>query len=282
MNRLIRTAVILALTICLLAPAEELFRDLALQQGLNLSAVTSRSRPLILKTILQEDDTGKPIWRLAQWGTKYDLSAAEMVVREDGTRLMKNAGKAITIHPGGLSGDGVTLAVYGGVEYGGHLRKQGEPWPHLLVEQGLSSDFRLADYARVYFSLDFKVERCDVATTEAVDRSLHTGQVTAYFSIRNDNRESADFNDAIWFGLPLYDVRHDLPGGHQAVDGGKDDATGMFICTLPGKRFYDTPTGDGAWHELRGDLVPLVKEALAASQAKGFLKDTVLEDLRPT
>jgi hypothetical protein len=279
---LTRTAAILALAICLLAPAEELFRDLALQKGFNLSAVTSRSRPLILKPILQPGTPIQPIWRLAQWGTQYDLSSAEMAVREDGTRLMKNAGKAITIHPGGLSGDGVTLAVYGGVEYGGHLRQQGEPWPHLLVEQGLPFDFRLADYTRVDFSLDFKVERCDLATTKAVDRSLHTGHITAFFSIKNQNQESAGFDDAIWFGLPLYDVRHDVPRGHQAVDGGKDDATGMFICTLPGKRFFDTPTGDGAWHTLRGDLVSLVREALAASQAKGFLVDTKFEDLQPT
>ena len=142
--------------------------------------------------------------------------------------------------------------------------------------------FRPSDYARLDFRLDFLVDRCDLATTQSVVRSLHTGQITAFFSIHNRNPKSADFKDMIWFGLPMFDVRHDLPPGHQAVDGGKANATGKFICTLPGKRFYDRPTGDGTWHELRADLVPLIREALAASQAKGFLVDTAFEDLQPT
>ena len=124
--------------------------------------------------------------------------------------------------------------------------------------------------------------RCELVSTEAVANDLHTGQITAFFAIQNQNASSADFRDMIWFGLPMFDVRYDLPPGHQAVDKGKGDATGKFICTLPGSQFYDGPTGDGGWHQLRGDLVPLVKEALAASQAKGFLTDTKFEDLAPT
>ena len=66
------------------------------------------------------------------------------------------------------------------------------------------------------------------------------------------------------------------------MDTAKADATGKFICTLEGERFYDKPTGDGEWHTLEGDLIPLVKEALAAAQEKGFLRATAFEDLQAT
>lgn len=261
--------------------AQELFRDLALRHGFNLSAVTSRSTPLVLGPILQGDQSATPQWRLAQWGTRYNLEGAPVSAAGE-SRIVENEGKRIVVHPGGLAGEGVTLTVLGGVEYGGQLRTKGEPWPHLLVEQAFPDTIRLADYARLDFALDFQVLRCAVASKMTVDPGLHTGQITAFFAVRNENRESADFNDMIWFGLPIFDVRHDYPRGHQAVDGGKDDATGKFICTLPGERFYTTPTGDGRWHELRGDLVALIQEALSASQAKGFLTDSTLDDLSPS
>ena len=260
--------------------ASELFTDLKLTQGLNLSAVNSDATPLILGPILQQEDGQKPAWRLAQWGTRFSLEGASSMVMNDGTRAMKNAAKEVIIHPGGLAGDGVTLTVNGGVEYGGTLRKKGEPWPHLLLEQRFETAVRLADYGQARFSLDFRVARCAVATEEAVDPGAHTGQITAFFTVHNKNAESPDFNDMIWFGLPMFDARYDLPPGHQALDIGKDDATGKFICTLPGKDFYEGATGDGQWQSLRGDLVVLLKEALAASQAKGFLTTTRFEDLR--
>ncbi len=260
----------------------ELFTDLALKQGLNLSAVHSGATPLILEPILQQPETPDPAWRLAQWGTQYSLEGAPVSVQNDGTRVMKNAAKEVVIHPGGLAGQGVTLTVNGGVEYGGGLRKKGEPWPHLLVEQRFETPVRLADYGTAPFRLDFRVERCEVATEKTVDPGAHTGQITAFFTVHNKNAESSDFNDMIWFGLPMFDVRYDLPPGHQALDIGKDDATGKFICTLPGKDFYQGATGDGKWHALRGDLVSLLQDALTASQAKGFLTHTAFEDLQLT
>ncbi len=277
-----RSVLVLSLLWGASVSGEELFRDLSLEGGFNLSAVTSTSTPLELGPILVQTPDTQPQWRLAQWGTRFNLMDATPTVSEQGDRGVANAGKAVVIHNGGLGGEGVTLTVLGGAEYGGALRKQGELWPHLLVEQAFTEAFRFTDFSRLDFALDFKVVRCTLATEKEVRKDLHTGQITAFFSVHNKNRESTDFNDMIWFGLPIFDVRFELPNGHQAVDRGKDDATGKFICTLPGSQFYEAPTGDGKWHALRGDLVPLMTEALAASQAKGFLKDTKLGDLLPS
>ena len=120
------------------------------------------------------------------------------------------------------------------------------------------------------------------AVDEPLDPGLHTAHVTAFWTIHNRNPGSPDYRDMIWFGIPLYDARHPIPPGHQALDVGKDDATGKFICTLEGSRFHREPTGNGAWHTIDHDLLPLIQEALAASQAHGHLMQTRFEDLAAT
>ena len=278
---------LLLLNICLItgiasADSKEIFRDLALNQGLTLSAIKSSIRPLEIGTIMSTDPTHTPQWRLAQWGTRYSLDSAQLNMAPDGTRTLQNESKTLTILPGGLSGEGVFLAVKGGVEYNGQLRKQGQAWPHILLEQRLPKNFTVAQYSTLNFTLHFRVDQCENATDLELVRNRHSAQITAFFAVRNTNPNSIDFRDMIWFGLPMFDARVDIPQGHQAVDGGKADATGKFICTLQGGRFYDRPTGDGSWHMLKADLVPLIQEALKASQAKGFLKDTQFEDLQPS
>ena len=273
---------ILLIPSTLMAEPKEIFRDLSLQHGFNLSAVRSSMVPLEIGVILSENSELGPYWRLAQWGTRFDLKSAKTQYQPDTTRFMTNPGKTLNINPGGLAGEGVQLAVQGGAEYDGQLRQQGEPWPHILIEQHMPKDFMVSDYSKLDFHLEFRVDQCENATELTLNRGLHTAQITAFFAIRNTNKDSQDFNDSIWFGLPLFDARFDTHPGHQAVDGGKNDATGKFICTLKGNRFYDSPTGDGTWKTLDADLVPLVREALAAAQAKGFLTHTTFQDLHPT
>lgn len=282
--RLLFTSLI-GLLICqfqAMADSEEIFQDLSLKQGLKLSAVKSSIRPLELRPIMSIEPTQPPQWRLAQWGTRFNLQSATMHSSKTGARTMSNKGKTITIHPGGLSGDGVMLAVKGAIEFDGKLRQQGEAWPHILLEQRMPKEFKVANFSSLAFTLKFRVDQCENTTDLELVRSRHSAQITAFFAIRNTNPKSKDFRDMIWFGLPLFDARVDIPKGHQAIDGGKDDATGKFICTLKGDRFYNRPTGDGTWHTLQADLIPLIQEALALSQAKGFLKDTQFSDLQPS
>lgn len=262
--------------------AGEVFRDLALSGGVMLSNVRTDLRPLETGTVLSGGAAFSPEWRLAQWGTQFDLTGAPSRAVPGGTRIVQNSGKKVTLLPGGLGGEGVTLEVFGSAEFSAGLRKEGEAWPHLLLEQRIPKDFRLARLASLGFRLSFRLERCVPATLSGLDPSLHTAQATAYWTIHNRNRESADFDDMIWFGVPLFDVRHDIPEGHQAMDAGAPNASGKFICTLAGDRFYEGPTGDGQWHELSCDLIPLVQEALASAQEQGHLKATRFDDLDAT
>ena len=257
------------------------FNDLQLTYGFRLSAVRSSFSPNEVKNIFVADDSQTPLWRLAQWGTRFSLESAEEQVLPDGTRILENEGKTVKILPGGLAGEGVYLQVNGGAEYGDRLRQYGEAWPHLLIEQKLHAR-PFAEFTAVPFTVEFRVEKCDAATDTPMDNGLHTAHITAFWTVHNINKSSKDHNNMIWFGVPLYDVRYPNPRGHQALDVGQADATGKFICTIPGVRFFDEPIAIGNWYALSCDLAPLIQEALAASQAKGFLTDTKYEDLAAT
>lgn len=261
--------------------AYSFFDDLQVTHGFRLSAVRSSLSPVEVDTILVVDDTQTPLWRLAQWGTRFSLESVEAQTLENGTRILENKGKAVKILPGGLAGEGVYLQVNGGAEYGDHIREYGEAWPHLLIEQKLDKH-AFHEFSSVPFRIEFFVNHCVAMTDKPLNNSLHTAHINAFMTVHNVNQDSRDFKDMIWFGIPLYDVRYPNPLGHQAVDGGQEDATGKFICTIPGTRFFNEPIEISKWYTLTCDLVPLIKEALQASQAKGFLKDTRYEDLKAT
>lgn len=258
-----------------------LLDDLAFRHGFRLSAVRSSIHPVEIGTVLQVAPEHPPKWRLAQWGTRYSLEDATEQRRDDGTLVLANAGKTVKIYPGGLAGEGIWLAVHGGAEYDGRLRQQGEAWPHLLIEQSLDCT-PVRGMTALEFHVEFNVKTCAPATDSALNPGLHTAHITAFWTIHNKNPDSPDYNNMIWFGLPLFDARHPIPPGHQAVDSGQDDATGKFICTIEGARFFDEPIVTGRWRRLACDMLPLVREALETSQKHGFLTDSVFADLAIT
>ncbi len=275
---------ILSLTMALACAAgadnghADIFADLALEKGFRLSALRSSMVPVEIGSVFAGPSQEPPRWRLAQWGSRFDLLNVSEIVEPDGARLLANEGKSVRLFPGGLSGEGILLAVHGGREYDGALRKLNEPWPHLLIEQRLGLP-QLTAFTSLRFALEFRIDHCASAVDLPLDPSLHTAHINAFFTIHNKNHDSPDYNDMIWFGLPLFDARHPIPPGHQALDAGQPDATGKFICTMPGTRFYDGPVAIGDWHRLECDLLPLVREALAAARQHGFLLETSADDL---
>lgn len=262
--------------------AVSVFRDRAFEHGFKLSAVDSSLRPLVIRDILARDASAPPVWRLAQWGTRFNLESAQLERLPDGSRQLANPGKSVRVYPGGLAGEGILLAVHGGVEYNNTLRKRGEAWPHLLIEQNMAGRLSMEGVIGLDFRVEFRVEHCAPTVEEGLERGLHTAHINAFWTVHNRNPESPDYKDMIWFGVPLFDARYPIPPGHQALDIGKADATGKFICTIAGKEFYDEPVVLHRWHSLSCDLLPHLRNALAASQKHGYLKTTAFEDLEPT
>lgn len=273
---------LLLVTACISATETvSLLDDLALARGFRLSAVRSSMTPVETGNVLALDTSRAPLWRLAQWGTRFSLEGAAETAPGDGVRVLSNAGKSVKVYPGGLAGEGLRLEVLGGAEYAGKLRQYGEEWPHLLIEQSWTPVV-LDSLERLEFSVTFQVEYCTPAAEQPLDPGLHTAHINAFWTIHNQNPESRDYNNMIWFGLPLFDARYPVPPGHQAVDAGQPDTTGKFIYTVDGDRFWPGPVVVGEWHTLSCDMLPLIRDALASAQSRGFLTDSRFADLRAT
>lgn len=268
------------------AAAGELFADPLFSRGFHLTTANHPApgeEPGLLR--LPGAPGGTPAWRLAQWSSAHLLATGVFAEAGGGRWVAETPGKRVVLARPAGGGVSLFLEVNGGAEYGGGFRALNEPWPHLLIEQRFGEPVRPAQFPGLRFSLEFRVDHCRPAPgVEAarLDPGLHTAQVSAYFTVNNLNPASADHNEMIWFGIPLFDARRPLPPPHYAVDRGSEFCSGKFICTLDGARFWRGTTGDGGWRGLDADLSQLLREALALSQGHGYLARTEFADLALT
>lgn len=273
-------AFVIGLFASAIAASQSLFVDANFELGFRLTGAShaqiEQDGPLLPPGAKA---AGTPPWRLAQWGTRHLITPGAFDVDEDGAWRAENPAKTLIV----THGDEATLqlAVDTVTEYDGELREFGQPWPHLLIDKRFSPHVRVADHEALPFALSFRVLRCDPAdwAEGRLDPTLHTAHVNAFWTVHVRRDGVIQRGEYIWFGIPLFDARHPIPPGHQAIDRGAPDASGRFICTLKGARFFDAPTGDGEWHDLAVNLKPLLAEALAISQQHGHLEDATADDL---
>lgn len=247
--------------------------------------VLTTSRPVdkpntlgVLTLYSNKSTDNQPAWRLAQWGTQFLLTPGSFNKEDETTWTIKNQAKKITLQKENQNW-GITLNCNGITEYQGRLRKYGEPWPHLLIEKHFDEGIKIQEN-KIYFNIEFRITNCscDPGLKDKLDPTLHTAQITAYWTVRNTNLNSNDFNEYFWLGIPLFDSRYPIPPEYINVDKGSAYTTNKLIAVVDGKRFYDHNTGDGDWKKLDVLLNPLFEEALNKCKAKNFLKDSNIED----
>ena len=261
----------------------ELFADPAFARGFVLTAV-SHPAPKVEIGVLQTTsgaESGAPAWRMPQWATRDLLQPGKCEDLGGGKWAAENRAKRVVVERLCDGQTGLLLEVHGDFEYEGHMRAAGEAWPHLLIEQRFDKPVVPNDCKRLAFSMEARIPFCKVApwSEGKRDPGLHTAQVSAFWTVHNVTRGNPDCGDMIWFGIPFFDARHEIPPAYYAVDSGKADASGKFICMLDGERFWKGPTGDGAWQKVNTDMLLLLREALALAQERGHLKSTHFEDL---
>lgn len=266
--------------------ARELFEDPRFLRGLSLTADRHPAPKVELGTLVcgTEQAGEEPAWRIAQWGSRHLLLPGRCTPLKEGLWEAETPGKRFQIERPDGGPVRLLLEVRGATEYDGRMRASGEAWPHMLIEQRFDAPIELQRFARLNFGLEMRVDHCRAAewAEGKLDPGLHAAQVSAFFTVHNLNPDSPDHQEMIWFGIPLFDVRHAVPPGHYALDVGKDDASGKFICSLDGKRFWQGNTGDGAWRKLDADLVPLLRDALEITKRHGYMTQTRFEDLALT
>lgn len=211
---------------------------------------------------------GAPVWQLAQWHSKGTLVGAGKASHGGWTWASKY--KRVTVAPGTLD-----LAVNSNAEFGGIYRKAGQHWPHLLVQQRLSSS-PLSQAAQLKFSMQTRVVYSQVIKKTGYNRNLHASKYRLNFTINNRNRQSAGYGDFFWLIVPVYDDREAFPGHgtHKSVDVG----AGRLMYSVPYRDLCATSAQSKTTVTLAGDLLPHVRRALADGYARGQLKSNRLAD----
>ncbi len=217
-------------------------------------------------------------WRLAQWGTRLPLSISDFKIIDKSNWFAENEVKKIEFYTI-ENVPHLKLFCKGTSEFNGKLRKYGEPWPHLLIEHKFPRTIKTFN-SEINFEIKFRITNCteDPNLASKIDSSLHTAQITAYWTIANKNQSSKDYDDYFWFGIPLFDYRYPIPPKHFDKDKGAPSTTNKLIYVVEGKTLWDKPTGDKKEKHLTVSLSPLINNAIRDIKDKGFFTNSNASD----
>ena len=213
--------------------------------------------------------TAKPVWDLCQWSSRFPLEVVRANRSHAGLLCFTNVAKRICLGAAGSAWADLSLGVNASVEYDGRARKTpGEPWVHLLVQQEFEQPPSLADLASCRFQVEALLRHSKLFRTEDYTPARHAAQFLIYLTVANRNPRSPGFGQYYWFGIPLYDDRERIVPAYQAKDFGD---TQMFIYTLASDVLTKQSTHDGQWVTFAKELLPLMREGLAAGWQRGFM-----------
>lgn len=278
------SSLLLNLCICFsfTSPADEweAFGDTAFKDGFALSPLNTKIvedkggwEKACVDTLYFEKQGMKPIWKIAQWNSKYDLGNTLPIKNKDGSIIYANQGKKVVWNPDGS----LWLEINTSQEYD-KPRKENESWPHLLIEQNFKRQPNIGKVKQLNFSMEIKIEKCERKMSDSeYNPELHTAQTPFYFVLRNINSEVPDFNSFIWLGIPSYDYRYQQMSDKETISW--DIGTATYIYNVPQLPIWgDINFNDKQWHQAKIDMLPLIKESIEKMKSKGFFKDTSYSD----
>lgn len=217
------------------------------------------------------DGSTKPAWNIAQWHSKYSISSAEPIIKDHG-KVFKNQAKSITVSNPDTKNADLILAIDTTPEYQGRFRTANQGWPHLLVEQGISTCPSLAQMNQLHFHVEAKLLESDCSKGPGHDPALHT--ILAHFVIivRNDNKNSKGYGDFFWFVVNLYDYRYPQGKVYMAQD--TADPSCKFIYNPGPKPFDLNSMHNGHWITIDKDILPVVIAGINEAHKRGYLRDS--------
>ena len=230
-----------------------------------------------------------PAWSLAQWETKYDfrdmVNDTFFMELDDGVYQYDSTDKVFTIdtNTGTLGMELNASEVYD------DPRQAGEGWPHLLIEgntKNAEAPFasQLKNVNHLRLNLSARLTKFVDAMNGQADNGLHAGAFYIYLYIKGVNE--AGQSEMTWFGLTIFDNRVAFTSESGMQDGGKDDASGLFIYQVPSRAFTAQnflkdgqiyAAEDAEWMNIDIDLLPYVQRALVLAQENGFMKGVTMD-----
>lgn len=253
----------------------DIISDKQFLKGVSLLGLSS-SNPMPIDKLYPFGKTNaEPVWKVAQWGSRFNLLGITPEVKNDSI-IYKNEGKKLSFLK---VGDEVlvNMEVYGSKEYRAP-RKEEEEWPHLLLEQS-TNPVKLVNVKKLNYSISAKLMFDYNKMGADYNAGMHTSQITLYLLVQNLNKQSAGYGDFFWFGLPLYDYRYRNLPEYAAQDIGKGDATKKFIVAVASNTLFDGSMNDKNWISINKDIYPQVIAAFNKAKGAGYLTTTSLADI---
>ena len=268
----------------------ELLRDLNWKNGFNVTGLDSSLEGGHTPYPFNYGDASKkPMWKLAQWDSKYDFCKEDettVTQPDDGIFVYENPSKTVTINTN--TGE-IRLKLLASTVYDAP-RKAGERWPHLLIEDtGIYSEsenrfaLELKNETQLRLHLKQKLSYFEDKMGTTANSALHAASVYLYLYVKGTNDKGKI--EMMWFGIPLFDNRNAFPAEYSATDGGKSDASGLYIYNIPAKAVTSTsffrenkPFGsiDNPWMNIDMDVLPYIQRALYLANNNNQMKGVTL------
>lgn len=224
-----------------------------------------------------------PVWQVRQHHSRSCAADTNRHVRSGDAFVFQDDFAGLAFHRDADVG----MALNGPREYDGRFRAQGDPWPHLFLEQRVSNPKghlgdtspSLADLRRLDFAVAVRLLHDRANKGDGYNARIHAAQFLFFLTIQNLNRASAGFGDYYWFGVTLYDDREPVTQLHAKLDAGSPlkKGTDKFIYNPGLKPFTDKVVGAGEWVDVRGDLLPHVRAGLREAWGRGHLSASTNE-----
>ena len=247
--------------------SREVLTDLKFSQGFELTGATHQA-PKRIETFGQKDVT--PVWRMPQWNSKGLLDRVQ--VKEETIELSDDY-KSVTLN---RKTGAVNLTVHTSKEYATPRTSPSQPWVHLLLELSpFSKPIKVSDAAEIWAEVEFELTE---NTAHGVNNpDLHAAQLSWFLYLKNTNEQSQGFRDFLWFGLSMFDSRHDFVPDYAMQDFAMPN--GSFIRSLGTKRFFDKPVKVGERRTIRYNIRDEIQEAIAIAHKNGFIVNTTIADV---
>ena len=253
-----------------------LFLDMRFRKGFLLSYPDSSKGRTVEAVLDFGDPNNKPVWRLCQWGTKHSLANAKCLRFHNYDIAYENKGKKVLVGAENSVKRDLILQINGKAEYGQMVRRHGESWPHLLIEQDDVDIHFFRFVNQIHLHLEANLLKSEHFELDGYTPNLHTAQFQLTLIVQDRNRESAGYGDFIWFNVQIYDERYRSSPLYSAKD--TADPSAKMIYAPPTHVYTNESLHDGQWIKFDKGLYPFIQEALSEARRKGYLQTSPSND----
>lgn len=216
--------------------------------------------------------TNRSVWELAQWNSRHPFTNS-LILRE-GAWSTSNKAQWISwqTSPEGTQSV-LTLGMDSRELYAGRFRTNAnEPWAHLLLQQTIVAAPPLSQTRQLRLRVEARLLEAESFREVGYDPRLHAAQFQIVVTLNNTRRNSPGFGDYLWFVVPLYDDRYDIPPEYVAPDFAVTH--GKLIYNPGGAALGVRRMTTGEWAKLDCDLRPWLERALETAWKRGYLRDS--------